>query len=136
MINEDMIYDKINETNDINEKKLLLKLYFDYNKCYEKKDRKINLIDIKASYENIKYNLYKCNKIDLIDYANNYISLLRVYINHFDSSNKECLISILKLITYLEATLNMNITFPEVIEMCINDKMKIKENKEEKEKTR
>lgn len=127
MIVEEDILKKIEESEKIEDSFQLIRLYENYKKyndIYLKDNiKKINIIDIKIAYENIKVNvedILKINNKSKIDklICNNF-EKLQVYINHFKIDNNEIFNNTLEIITNLEILLDLPISFPNYIVKCL-----------------
>ena len=134
----DMILDQLKNTNNVSEKFLLTRLYENYiyhQDLFIDKNFKleVTLLDIKATYIEIlqKIRLQNTSKSfdhNLSNAIKNQLMLLENLMTHFDKTDREKVLETLEHITYLECLLEIPVSFPDIIETCLEHKILLKEN--------
>jgi len=118
MIAKEEIKDKIKNT-DFADAILLIGLYDLYksqsNKNTNTYNIKYDLMNVKIAYDKISTYINE-NEIKNI-------KTLTLFVNHVEENFKNYKWEIMELITELEILLKLNITFPEISELCLNKKL-------------
>ncbi len=115
---------------DLSDKLIALKLYEEYcNKNYNYSSIKDNNLALKVAYDNLsneiinkKYLKNYKNDENIINHIEKLYLLCDSYYKDLNTQDKEKIKRLKMVITYLEALLNMNITFPECAETYFYEK--------------
>lgn len=127
-LNEKVILDALLNSTDINKRILLLRLYDEYQKYQAigfDNSENVELLNIKASYEAITkkflslYSKEYSNNLKTYDYLRKDILMLDDFISNFDMRKKKKVLHCMYLITKLECLLQLPVSFPSFIEVCI-----------------
>lgn len=89
----------------------------DYIKC--------NIMDVKIAYDRIStvINENEIKNIKIQKLVEDKYKMLSLFVNHVEENFKNYKWTIMELITELEVLLKLNITFPGILELCLNKKL-------------
>lgn len=136
-INLQTVLDTIEQINDSNEVFLIIRLYEQYleNKdtiLKETRYQELSLLNIQVAYKQIKETVSK-NKINSLKnkrkMISKYLMVLDDLMFNFDKTNSSKLLKTIITITYLECLLELPTTFPSSIDICLETKLLINNNK-------
>ena len=128
MIAKEEIKDKIKNT-DFADAILLIGLYDLYksqsNKNTNTYNIKYDLMNVKIAYDKIStyINENEIKNIKIQKLVEDRYKTLTLFVNHVEENFKNYKWEIMELITELEILLKLNITFPEISELCLNKKL-------------